>query len=331
MIFRNETSLVSYGDFIDIYLKIKKKGISFIFGKLFKFTYKTKVSNKWDNFNSESDFWNVDEIRQHWNKLISSDKNVMYEQYISNKYFQGKTNLSLLSIGCGEGRHERNFYEKLSLSKTIGIDISAESIKKAQEIANKQNKNIQYECANFDDVTFSNQKFDIILFDSSLHHFQNIEQFLKNQIKPLLREEGLLVVLEYCGPNRLQWRDKQLEFCNKILEKLPEKYKYYTTNGPVKRKVYRPGLLRVYSVDPSEAPDSANLVDALHTNFDTVEEQNLGWNIIQPLLKGIAHNFTNGTAETKEWISFILSQEQKFLLTEGEKSDAIFGVYKLKT
>lgn len=37
-------------------------------------------------------------------------------------------------------------------------------------------------------------------------------------------------------------------------------------------------------VDPSEAPDSANLKNALHNNF-TVLEEKLGWNILHILLK----------------------------------------------
>lgn len=53
-------------------------------------------------------------------------------------------------------------------------------------------------------MDFGNKKHDLILFDSSLHHFDNINSFLLNQIKPLLKDVGFLVVFEYCGPNRLQ-------------------------------------------------------------------------------------------------------------------------------
>ena len=38
-------------------------------------------------------------------------------------------------------------------------------------------------------------------------------------------ENGMLVIFEYSGPNRLQWNKKQLDKANKMLENLPKKYK----------------------------------------------------------------------------------------------------------
>ena len=329
MIFNKETSLITFGDFIDVYLKVKKKGTAFIVHKLFKLSYKDKVSSKWDDFNAESDFWIIPEVRQHWNKIISGNPVISYEEYVSKTYFSEKSNLNLLSIGCGEGVHERNFYDHLNFNECLGVDISEGSILGAQKLADQQKKNITYKTANFSEMDFGAKKYDIILFDSSLHHFKNIQEFLDNKIKPLLSKNGVLVIFEYCGPNRLQWSRKQLNAANAILKQLPEKYKVFNGTDFIKRKVYRPGFLRVYAVDPSEAPDSLNLLEALHTNFDTIEEKKLGWNIIQPLFKGIAHNFLDATPQTKKWIDFILKEEEKFV--KQNASDAIFGVYKLKS
>jgi ubiquinone/menaquinone biosynthesis C-methylase UbiE len=330
MIFKKETSLLSIGDFIDIYLKVQKKGAKFVFHKLFNLSYKDKVSSKWDNFDSESDFWIIPEIKEHWNKIISGNPKVSYEEYVAKKYFSGKSDLSLLSVGCGEGSHERNFYEYLNFKECIGVDISHGSITAAKKLAAIEQKDITYKAANFTNLDLLGKKYDIILFDSSLHHFENINQLLKDDIKPLLKKDGILVIFEYCGPNRLQWSKSQLKCGNEILKKLPANYKYFNTNGLIKQKVYRPGFLRVYAVDPSEAPDSENLVAALHATFDVVEERKLGWNIIQPLFKGIAHNFLDKTPETKKWIDFILQEEKNFLNIKGNSSDAIFGVFKAK-
>lgn len=330
MILKKETSLLSIGDFIDVYLKLQKKGKKYLLSKLFNFSYQDKVASKWDNFGSESDFWIIPEIKALWNKSISGNPDVTYEEYVSKKYFEGQVDLSFLSIGCGEGIHERNFHDHLKFTDSLGIDISIESIKKAQELADIENKNISYQCANFNEIDFEDKKFDLILFDSSLHHFENIDYFLTNKIKPLLKNNGFMVVFEYCGPNRLQWRKAQLDLCNKVLLQLPAAYKYFNTNKLIKKKVYRPGLLRVYFVDPSEAPDSENLISAVHKNFQVVEEHKIGMNIIQPLLKGIAHNFLENTAETKKWIDFVIEQEHIFLNKSDSKTDYIFGVYQLK-
>ncbi|NHN27569.1 class I SAM-dependent methyltransferase [Flavobacterium jejuense] len=330
MFINKKTSLITFGDFIDLYLKIKEKGFKAIFFKLTKLNYSDKVSSKWDNYVNESDFWVIPEIRNHWNKTISGNENVSYEEYVSKKYFSDKKKISLLSIGCGEGLHERNFCEYLHFQNVIGIDISNESIKIAKNKSEEENKKITYISSDFSKVDFKNEKFDIILFDSSLHHFEKINTFLRNNIKPILNENGVLVVFEYCGPNRLQWKNNQIKKCNDILKKLPKKFKKFQKINYIKKKVYRPGILRMFAVDPSEAPDSENLQSALHNNFDILEEKKLGWNVIQPLFKGIAHNFLNKKKETKDLIKYIVNEEENFLEENNIKSDAIFGVYKLK-
>lgn len=319
--------MITIGDFIDVYLKLKQKGFSFLMRKLFKFSNQNRVASKWDSFHTESDFWVIPEVKADWNFKISGDYNVTYEEYVSQKYLNNNAELKLLSIGCGEGLHERNFIKHFPFSKVVGIDISSESIANAISFAENELLKIDYLAGDFTKMNFQNQKFDIILFDSSLHHFENIKSFLKNNINPLLSKDGIVVVFEYCGPNRLQWRPSQLKKVNQILSNLPESYRILTNTNLIKRKAYRPGILRMFLVDPSEAPDSENLQKALHENFEIVEETKLGWNIIQPLFKNIAHHFVNDKHETKKWIRYILDEEASFV-RETNENDAIFGIYK---
>jgi hypothetical protein len=129
------------------------------------------------------------------------------------------------------------------------------------------------------------------------------------------------------GPNRLQWTKKQLDKANDLLEKLPKKYKLLINNSSIKRKVYKPGILRMLLVDPSEAIDSASIVPSLKNKFKVLEQTDLGWNILHILLKGISHNFLNEDPETKALITNLLEEEERFVQQESH-SDAIFGVYQ---
>ena len=99
--------------------------------KLFKFSNQNRVASKWDSFHTESDFWVIPEVKADWNFKISGDYNVTYEEYVSQKYLNNNAELKLLSIGCGEGLHERNFIKHFPFSKVVGIDISSESIANA--------------------------------------------------------------------------------------------------------------------------------------------------------------------------------------------------------
>ncbi|ESU25841.1 methyltransferase family protein [Flavobacterium limnosediminis JC2902] len=320
-------TLLSFGDFIDFYHKLKNKGAAFLFSKLFKFSFNERVSSKWDAFESVSDFWVIPEIVKSWNHKISGNEDVIYEEYVTDKYFRNANGLRLLSVGCGEGLHERNFGKSGKFDTIVGVDISPESIANARKKAVEANLKIDYFSGDFRKIEFGDQKFDVVVFNSSLHHFENIPSFLSDCINPLLSENGKVVVFEYCGPNRLQWRTSQLEESNRILKILPSRYKMRIDRKSIKKKVYRPGLLRMLMVDPSEAPDSENLRKGLISNFDELEETELGWNITHLLLKDIAHNFLNDDKETKNLLREIIQKEADFVAINKE-NDAIFGVYQ---
>ena len=324
-----ETSLLSVGDFLDVYYKVKQKGVKQLVS-LLQFSNNSRVAEKWNNHQASSDFWIIPQLQKHWNLTISGDENQSYENYVTKKYLPNKWNLSLLSIGCGEGRHERLFAHSGQFSSVVGVDISQKRIEKAQEIAKGEQLSIDYFAGDFHTMSFPKASFDVILFDSSLHHFSDIDTFLKNEIVPLLKEDGILVANEYCGPNRLQWTTAQLDYANALLKEIPKKYKILVDGKSIKRKVYRPGLIRMFLVDPSEAPDSANLRTALHNHFSVLEEKELGWNILHLLLKGIAHHFVETDAE-KTTLLFDLIAKEKGFVTKVGKSDSIFGVYQKKT
>ena len=323
----SEKSYLSFGDFVDAYYKIKVKGIHFILSKIRMVSNENRVASKWDSYVSISDFWVIPEIKKYWNTRISGNSETIYEDYVHQKYLQNKSNLRFLSIGCGSGGHERNFAKYSNFSKLVGIDVSAESIKVAKNRALEHNYNIDYHCDDFFRLDFGKQQFDVILFNASLHHFENINDFLRQNITPLLDTNGLVVVFEYCGPNRLQWRKSQLKKANALLQKMPRRYKLRVDGLATKQKVYRPGMLRMLLVDPSEAPDSANLVKALQNNFDILEETKLGWNILHILLKDIAHNFLNEELQTKLLLQELIREEENFVRVNQE-NDAIFGVYQ---
>ncbi len=321
-----ETTLVSIGDFVDVYHKIKQRGVGKIISA-FNLNSGKRVSGKWDAYKTTSDFWIIPELTEYWNKKISGDPNMEYEEYVAKKYLTGEKKLRMLSVGCGEGSHERNFAKYGNFSEIIGVDLSEKRIQTAATKAQKENLPITYFSKDFRELNFDKAYFDVILFNASLHHFKNLHSFLEIDIKPFLAEDGLLIINEYCGPNRLQWTKQQLDASNSLLKKLPHTYRLLTDGKTVKKKIYRPGILRMLLVDPSEAPDSANLVSAVHANFKVLEETKLGWNILHLLLKGIAHNFLKRDDETKEILAHLIDVEEKFV-REVNTSDSVFGVYK---
>ena len=320
-------SYISIGDFLDLYYKIQEQGFRDP-ASLFHLSKKLRVVSKWNHITSTSDFWVVPEIKQRWNKICTGDPDMGFEEYAVKNYLEGKYNLRCVSAGCGKASSAVAFGQYLNFSEILGIDIAGNLIERAREKAwLAHNQNVHFVTGDFTTYPFEPNSLDLVLFHSSLHHFRNIERLLKENVLPILKPGGLLVIYEYTGPNRLQWTDSQLKLANEILKELPDKYKRRFQDNSVKKKVYRPGWFRMCAVDPSEAVDSAVIIPMLHKYFKVLEEKNLGWNLLQPLLKGIAHNFMEEDNETHFWLGYLFRKEDEYITQTGQ-SDGVFGIYE---
>lgn len=324
-----ERSIVTKGDLIDTYYKIKTRGYLNLLSRM-GVSGGSRVKAKWNHVEGESDFWSIPAIHHRWNLKATGNEMVGYEQYTIEKYCSGKQNLSLLSVGCGTGSREQKFAVNPAFSRVIGIDLAENQIAEARENARNM-KHINYLVGDFRTAMFDKSSFDLILFNSSLHHFSNIDQLLKKRVKPLLRADGLLVVFEYTGPRRLQWTTDQLHEANRLLGELPAQFRQLPDGLGTKQKIYRPGLFRMWLNDPSEAVDSESIIPSLHHQFEVVEEHLLGTDLLHIVLKDIAHNFNQGLPETEKWLQWLFDQEDQYLASRN-KSDMVFGIYRnLKT
>lgn len=318
---------ISIGDFIDLYFKVKQKGLNELLSKL-HLSDQARTVSKWNSVVPSSDFWIIPQVRNRWNEKCTGSPQLEYEDYLVSKFLSGAQGLKMLSVGCGSGSRERKFGKYSNFASIEGIDMAENRILEARKEASDLNMNhIHYIVGDFLKQELTPHSYDLILFNSSLHHFKDINGLLENNVLPLLKNGGLLVIFEYVGPKRLQWTNSQLEYANKLLKELPSKYKLRFKNNSIKQRIYRPGLLRMLLVDPSEAIDSESIIPAIHTHFKTIEEKKIGWDITHLLFKDIAHNFLNDDKETESLISYLFDKEDEYLSMTG-RSDAVFGVYQ---
>jgi len=106
-------------------------------------------------------------------------------------------NSKVLDVGCGPG------YFSLELARAghhvTGIDISDECIRVATEQAEKNPFRDKFGSLSYqvcDLLSFDEgQKFDVICFFMTLHHFDNVEIVIK-KIASLLNKNGMLIVIE---------------------------------------------------------------------------------------------------------------------------------------
>ena len=101
-------------------------------------------------------------------------------------------------------------------------------------------------------------QFDLVTWDHSLHHMPDIDQALAWSVERL-NPGGWLMINDYFGPNRLQWRRDEVELCNRVLDDIDR------VHGTKLRRVRHSNILtrlRMHHRDPSEAPHSEKIAAA---------------------------------------------------------------------
>ena len=289
---------------------------------------KAKIIKAWNNTNhvGQTNWWSIPLVQKRWNSLITGDSNTEYADYLVKKYLHNKNNLSLLSPGCGTGSKELKFAHFSNFQFIEAFDIAPNRIKVAKENAKQFGfKNIQYAISDVFKFNFGKNKYDVVVFDSFLHHIKKLDEII-DKIYHSLKPHGILVINEYVGPNRFQWSKEQLKLSNEALRNLPVFFRKRWRSESKKSKIYRPGLLRMLLSDPSEAANSENILSKVKERFKLLEEKPYGGNILQLTLKDISHNFIGENKEGVELLNALFEIEDNFL-SNGNKSDFIFGVY----
>lgn len=322
--------ILTIEDLKDIYIKFHQRGLPFLLSKFSFNSYKRTQSAFNENEIQTSNFWMIPEVRKRWNKLITGNEDTVYEEYLTYNYFQNRKDVKVLALGTGVCSHEIRLAELNPHWEIHCYDFSDELLKKAKEISDqKKLNNIFYFAENILTYSFKQKKYDVVFFHASLHHFDNINQFLENVVIKSLVNNGTLIINEFVGNNRLQYSKIQLSYINRALKQIPKKYRRIFKTNIYKSKYYGSGIIRMVITDPSECVDSKSILPAIHEKFDVIEEKPYGNNIIQSVFKDIAHHFIDLNPEKKAVLENVFRLEDELLL--NHPSDFVFGIYKLKS
>lgn len=313
--------LITKQDFFDLGLKILKKRNVSQFLNFFILSDKNKIRNKWNNSKGNLNFWDFYKFDEIWNEDITGSKDIRFREFIVDT-FLGE-NQNVLSVGCGDGNSELEYSNSRKINKIIGIDISIERILRARGKV-ENNSKVTYECTDFFKFPTTEQ-FDVIIFENSFHHLFPVNEVVK-VIKLLLKPKGKLILIDYFGPNRFYWEDNQLEEANKILKKIPMVLRKISGTSVIKKSIGRPGFLRMYLSDPSEAAESSIIQKTLISDFKIIIEKNLTGTLLQLVFKDIVDHFNNNEHEA---VLMDCINYERNLLNHGKiNSDFKFVLYE---
>jgi len=177
-----------------------------------------------------------------------------------------------ISIGCGTGNLERAVHRFRICEEITGIDISRVSLRKAREVARKENlRGIRYERGDFNELRLPENAYDAAFFHGSLHHVGDPDRLL-GEIHKSLRPGAWLYVDEYIGPSRDEWTPSHLAEAQREYDLLDDALKLWPLNPPI-----APG-------DPSEMVRSSRIRGAIEKRFEISAFRPYWGNLLFPLL-----------------------------------------------
>lgn len=321
--------LITIDDFIDVYVKLHQRGIRFLLSKFFTRSESRSISAFDHSIEGTSNWWEIPMVKERWNSLVTGDSSTDFERYFVERYVSPSSRVRALSLGCGSCQHELALAANPVFEEIVCVDINRENLNAAAVCASDLGlKNLTFRCENISRFDFSAEKFDIVMFHQSLHHFPHISNLLGEKIPRCLAPNGILLINEYVGATRFQYPKEQIRDINKAIRLIPYEYRRRYKTSLYKKRCYGSGLFRVAVADPSEAVDSASIVPALRKYYDTVEEKSFGGNILVSALKDIAFHFAQPDEKARETLLRLFAFEDAYLTTHT--SDFIFGVYRAK-
>lgn len=299
----------------------------------------TRADNAWDRLMDETQHRRFVEshasalkgMHAYYNRRVVGHENLHYLHYFLQKYLAGRSNLAIGSYGSGGGHLERTLIDMgFPCALIEGFELNPRLVdasnKKAAEIGAPH---LKYYVSDLNNPNLPVGRYDVGIFFHSLHHVERVEECLA-AAKESLKDDGLLLVVDFVGATQHQWTDQQLAIAQGLLQALPKRYRVVGNRRQIKSKIRRPSICEVVRADPSEAIRSEDLLPALRAQFNELELKSLGGTILNHVFGDIAGNFDEEREEDRRLIRILQDLEQWFEEGGYLRPDFVFGVYSKK-
>ena len=195
-----------------------------------------------------------------------------------------------ISVGSGTGDNERGLIAAGLVESFDLFEVSKDRIAQSKALAEKAGVSDRL-THHLDDALQRDfaGTYDLVYWEHSLHHMFDVDHALAWSVRAL-KPSGLLVVNDYVGPTRLQWRRQEVSLVRQFLrqnESILDVNPRRVRHGSAFRR------LKQFLRDPSEAPQS-DRIEAAYERHTGAKIKALGGAVIH-----LGGGFLNG-AEDKD-------------------------------
>lgn len=267
-------------------------------------------------------------VKAHVNRAISGDPKIGWLAYAMRTYLLNRGGVERgLSLGCGSGAVERFARKKGACKFLDAYDFAPAAIEEAKALAAAEGMDgIQYHVGDLNVVDLPANHYDVVFASSAIHHVEKLERLFE-QLAGCLRLGGLLIMIEYVGPTRLQFTPTVVGIMNALLQSLPENFRRLGSRpGELKQRIAVTPVEQLIAIDPSESIRSADILPVAQRYFEFIERKNFGGTIAHMLLQDIVQNFDAAGDAGAAMIDLIMNFERGLIHEGVIESDFAFVV-----
>ena len=236
---------------------------------------------------NEKSHWEEYPREEHRKKAFTSLKTV--QKYLNEK--KGNANALIrsfvtcfdtaLSCACGDGSAEAAFKRNYGIKSIYAFDIAHKTLAKSPH---KGNGDVRMFVGDANALGLRRGVFDVIFCYNAAHHFSGLELAFA-RMRDSLKPNGIFILNDYIGPNRLQHTEQTLAVCNAILDRLPDSLKRLN-----EKEVKIARRMPLHAISEHEAIRSEDIEGVFNATFNVVYQAKFN-KILMPLLNEIAQNF----------------------------------------
>lgn len=219
---------------------------------------------------------------------------------------------TVLSVGAGTASREITLLADGHFEQLVLVDVSSVGLAKCRDLARELGVEERvvlveggYSAALLASISERcNDQLDAVLFLSSLHHLDDVPRVLVD-VRDRLSNIGVVVGNEYVGPNRFA-------FDSRVRALADASYRWFDPllRGPWP-SLPTPDPVDVARDDPSEAVDSASILEALRKTFPQHRIVTLGGALAYPVWFGLNHDALHDTEEGHRAVDELLRTDRR--------------------
>lgn len=235
------------------------------------------------------------------------------------------TQARALSLCSGDGGFERLLVENGIFGHVTGTDIAPGRVAAANAARGALADRLEFQVADVNRAEFGEACYDVVFAKAALHHVSELEALFAG-MRRCLKPGGRLVTIDFFGPTRFQWTERQVEAANAFLdEQVPPELRR-RADGSLHR-VERPTVEAMIAMDPSEAVRSADVYGLLSANLRIDKQLDIGGALLNLVLDpSIIMNFHPGRPEHDAVIRQAFEHERALMRSGDLASDFKFIV-----